>query len=140
MRHETLVIQRDVQRWVARCKPVLAIDFHAPGACETAGVYCFLKDPHDFAEFYQAALAWTAVLKGVLGTQYAADPFERVADYRSRWETPNFAAFCWQRHRVCGLSVETPYGMVEDLVLTREHYREIGARMAQGIVQRLVQV
>jgi len=27
MRHETLVYQRDVQRWIERCRPVLGIDF-----------------------------------------------------------------------------------------------------------------
>lgn len=140
MRHETLVLQRDVKRWMARCKPALAIDFHAPGACETAGVYCFLKNPQTYPECYQAALAWTAAVKTALTEQYAAHEFERIADYASRWETPNFAAFCWQQHHVCGLSVETPYAMVGDVVLTRERYREIGARVAQGVVQRLAQV
>jgi hypothetical protein len=32
MRHEVLVFQRDMQRWKERCRPVLGIDFHAPGA------------------------------------------------------------------------------------------------------------
>ncbi|MBN1583697.1 MAG: hypothetical protein JXA89_23525 [Anaerolineae bacterium] len=138
MRHETLVIQRDVKRWMARCKPALAIDFHAPGACETDGVYCFLQDPKTYPEYYQAVLGWTAAVKVALSEQYAARAFERVVTYASRWETPNFAAFCWQRHRVCGLSVETPYAMIGDLVLNRERYREIGARMAQGIVTYLL--
>jgi hypothetical protein len=38
---------------------------------------------------------------------------------------------------VCGLGVETPYALVGDLVLTREHYREAGARMAAGVVAKL---
>jgi hypothetical protein len=137
MRHETLVIQRDVKRWAERCKPVLAIDFHAPGACETEGVYCFLQDPKTYPDCYQATLVWTADLKTALGQQYAASAFERVVTYASRWGTPNFAAFCCQQHHVCGLSVETPYAMVGEMVLTREHYREVGARLAQGIVQRV---
>src|SRR6185503_9121178 len=45
MRHETHVIMRDLERWKDRCRPVLALVFHAPGACEAEGIYTFLSNP-----------------------------------------------------------------------------------------------
>ena len=35
MRHEVLVLQRDLERWARRCRPVAVVDLHAPGGTET---------------------------------------------------------------------------------------------------------
>jgi hypothetical protein len=137
MRHEVLVYQRDMRRWAARCRPALTIDFHAPGACETSGIYCYLADPARYPQFHQEALSWTTTIKRALTGRYAAETFERVADYPSRWETPRFSAYCWEQIDVCGLGIETPYASVGDILLTREGYQEAGARIAQGIMERL---
>jgi hypothetical protein len=137
MRHEVLVYQRDIGRWVARCRPALAIDWHAPGACETSGIYCYLANPAEHARFHQEALTWTTAIVRSLTRTYAAETFERVADYPSRWETPRSTGYCWSQHGVCGLGIETPYALVGDLVLTRERYQEAGARIAAGVISRL---
>jgi hypothetical protein len=137
MRHEVLALQGDIRRWTERCRPALVLDMHAPGACETSGVYCYLPDPAVHSRFHQEALSWTTAIKGALTPAYAAECFERVARYASRWETPRCTGYCWSRHGVCGLGVETPYALVGDLVLTRERYREIGARIAAGVMERL---
>jgi hypothetical protein len=138
MRHEVLVYKRDTQRWRARCRPVLALDFHAPGACETGGIYCYVPSPSEYAELYQEILGWTAALKSALGSEYAADTFERVADYPSRWKTPNFSRHFWAQGGLCSFGIETPYAMVGDLVLTRARYREAGARIARGVLSRMI--
>jgi hypothetical protein len=138
MRHEVLAYKRDVQRWQARCHPVLAIDFHAPGACEAGGIYCYVPSPSEYPELHQEILSWTAALKSALGPEYAAETFERVADYPSRWETPNFSRHFWAQVGLCSFGIETPYAMVGDLVLTRARYREAGARVAKGVLSRLV--
>jgi hypothetical protein len=77
-------------------------------------------------------------MKRALGPQYAAENFERVADYpsRSREDTPNFRT-AWGARGLCALTIETPYALVGELILTRAHYREAGARLAQGIVDRV---
>jgi hypothetical protein len=138
MRHEVLAFQRDIRRWQARCRPVLAIDFHAPGACETGGIYCYVPSPSERPDLHQEVLGWTAALKSALGPVYAAETFERVADYRSRWETPNFARYFWAQGETDSFAIETPYAMVGDLVLTRRHYREAGVRIADGVLSRLI--
>lgn len=133
MRHEVLVMQRDMARWCGRCAPVLAIDFHAPGACEADGAYFFLPKPDDSKTLDAQAKQWADRLADAMAA-YASSDYARVAAYASRWETPTFVAHCCGVLGVCALSLETPYGMAGTQVLTREAYREIGARLARGIV------
>jgi len=137
MRHEVLVFQRDIQRWKQRCRPALAIDFHAPGACEKAGIYCFIADQEKYPERHQATSKWASAIGSALVPEYAATPFYRVANYKSRWETPNFSSYCWLSHRIAGITIENPYAMVNDLVLTRERYQEAGERIALCILEEL---
>lgn len=138
MRHETLVFQRDVNRWKKRCTPVLGIDFHSPGGAEWQGVYCFVIDADENPKMHACIKCWTDAVKAALGETYAADEkFARVADYASRWNTPSFGRYFWDSLDLPALCVETSYGMSKDLVLTREHYRDIGKRFAEGIVAEL---
>jgi hypothetical protein len=137
MRHEVLVLQHDFERWKERCRPALAIDLHAPGACETTGIYVYVPDPATYPEMHASVLEWTAAIKSALKPEYASRVFERIADYPSRWETPAFSRYSWTKHDLCGIGVETPYAMIGDKVLTRTDYREAGARMADGVVRQL---
>ncbi len=137
MRHEALVMQRDIGRWVERCRPALGIDFHAPGACEADGVYCYLPRPELYGERHQQALPWAAAIEEALTSESAAEPFDRVADYPSRWETPGFVSYLCEQHDICALTIETPYALIKGRVLTQDAYREIGRRMADGVLTRL---
>ena len=78
-----------------------------------------------------------SAVKKALAPEYAAASFERTANYPSRWETPTFVSYCWMHLEICGFTAETPYALIGDLLLTREHYREAGERMAAGIVEEL---
>jgi len=135
MRHEVLVFQRDIQRWKKRCRPVTAIDFHAPGACEKNGIYCFIADPEEYPERHKAVSKWASPVRNALAPEFAANPFCRVARYGSRWETPNFTAYCWSAHKIPGFTLENPYAMVGDILLTRERYQEAGKRIASGVME-----
>jgi len=134
MRHEVLVIQRDIQRWRTRCRPLLGIDFHAPGACETKGIYGFAPDPDRHPQHHRALAKWIAAMDRALTPGYAAPSFGRVATYASRWETPSFTSYCWADHGICAITIETPYATIGDLLLTPERYREAGTRIAKGII------
>ena len=133
MRHETLVIQQDMARWKEHCQPTLAIDFHAPGACETEGVYAFLPSPDEFPDAHRAAQKWANVMKHELGAEYATEDFARVATYASRWNTPTFTAYAAGNLDIPAMSVEIPYGKVGSTVLAQKHYREIGSRIARAL-------
>jgi hypothetical protein len=137
MRHETLVFQRDIQRWKTRCRPLLGVDFHGPGGTEADGVYLYLPDPERLPEAHRSALAWSADLKDALTSRYASGDFARLVRYASRWETPGFASYLAQICGICSFTIETPYAMVGDLVLTREYYREIGKLMADAVIRKL---
>lgn len=135
MRRETGVIRCDVGRWKACCRPVLALDFHAPGACERDGVYAFASKDPDGPRAAEE-LKWCNVLQQELKAEFAAPEFKRVAAYKSRWETPNFAAFMRDEMGVPALSVETPYSHAAGTLLTQNSYREIGRRLALGVMRR----
>ena len=137
MRHETHVIQRDVRRWRERCKGLLGIDFHAPGGTESVGVYAFLPDPGKLPDAHKSSLAWAAAMAESLTPEFAAKEFGRVATYASRWETPTFARFFCETLHVDGVSIETSYALAGERVLTREDYREIGARVARAVMSRI---
>lgn len=136
MRHETLVIQRDMNLWKGRCRPAVALDFHAPGACETSGVYVYLPDPDEFPDDVEAANDWAAAFKEALG-EYAAEDFGRVAKYASRWETPGFTKHARTAFGVVSMTFETPYASCGEIVMTRERYQEAGARIAGVVAERL---
>ena len=96
----------------------------------------FTPNPQTRAYHAQAATKWVEALAAGLTPQYAQKDFKQVATYASRWETPGFTEYCFSSLGVCGLCFETPYGMIGDTVLTREGYREAGARIAAAIVQQ----
>lgn len=135
MRHETLVFQNDMQRWVTRCRPMLGIDFHAPGACETAGIYTYVPDPEVDRAAYNAIVRWVEEVEASLEADYAAESFARVARYPSRWETPSFRKYGWPNLGVPCITFENPYAMINGRTLTREAYREAGGRIARAIAR-----
>jgi hypothetical protein len=135
MRHEVAVIQRDMARWCSRCRPVLAIDFHAPGASETGGVYAYVPDPDVDRGAYDAVMRWADWTGDALTSEYAAEDFARVARYPSRWETPSFRGYAWSQIGVPCITYENPYAMAHECVLTQEDYREIGWRICRGVLR-----
>ncbi len=135
MRHEVLVIRRDMLVWRERCRPFAGVDFHAPGLSEFGGIYAFLPNPDQFKVEHERA-AWLADSVGkALGSRYAAQPFGKVAAYRSRWDTPGFLSHCCQQG-FPGICLETPYSLAGDLVLTCDHYREAGRLIGQCLVEK----
>lgn len=137
MRHETLVLKIDFARWVARCRPALVLDFHAPGACETRGAYAFIPGPEVDRGRRDEVARWSEALRSSLGPEYAAEPFAKAVDYPSRWSTPSLTRWAIAEYGICGLAIETPYALVGDRVLTRDDYRVVGARIADGVVKNL---
>jgi hypothetical protein len=76
---------------------------------------------------------WTQAIAGALTPNYAAADFERVARYRSRWETPSFIGYCREQQELCGVTLEVPYALAGEQVFTRERYRQAGERVARVI-------
>jgi len=139
MRHETVVIQHDLLRWRERCRPELALDFHSPGACEADGVYAFLPDPGKFPIEHREAERWSALVAGALAPEFAAKEAEQVAYYTSRWNTPNFTTHCFEKLQVPALTVETPYALCGSVLMTRELYRQVGARIAAAVCRAVLE-
>lgn len=134
MRHETRVIRDDVKRWAQRCRPLLALDFHAPGACECGGIYSFLPVAEKSTAHYPFLHRCTDAMYAALTPTLASSDFGRTAKYRSRWETPNFTRFMATEHNTPALSLEVPYSLCGEKVLLRKDYQLAGERIADAIM------
>ncbi len=137
MRHEILAIQHDLHRWRERCRPLLCLDFHAPGGDETAGVYAFLPAVSADALLMRRTLEWGQSFSAALTEEYVAEPVSRFATYPSRWDTPTITDFCAHRLGIPALTFETPYAEIRGTVLTPARYRDIGGRLAEGVLRAL---
>jgi hypothetical protein len=136
MRFETNVIMNDMERWSKRCTPRGGFDSHAPGWTDIKGTYAFnpiREDTEDLRRSNDDAAE--CIIKHLKG--YAAEPFLKMVNYPSRWETPWMAQYFMSRFRVPAMSFETPYSRVGDQILTVEDYRGIGRRIADGIMEYL---
>ena len=136
MRHETLVFQQDMRRWAQRCRPLAGFDFHAPGASESDGIYAFLHASEKFPDVAKRAAEWAAAAGEALGPGFASAKFIRSGDYASRWNTPRFGGYCQEELRIPGVALETPYGIIQKTVMTREKYQEAGRRIADALAAR----
>lgn len=136
MRHETLVISRDILRWRQRCRPIAVLDWHSPAGTASDGIFVFGPDPDRVPELAAAAEPWLEVLADSLGP-VAAEQFSRVVTYRSRWETMTLGRWVRERLELQSLTFEVSYAMSQDGVLTREDYRQAGRRLADAM-DRLV--
>lgn len=137
MRHEVLVISRDIRRWRSRCDPRLGMDFHAPGGSETEGVYSFPGRSSKNASVLRNTLGWAEHLGAALSDEYSDAEFVHIGNYPSRWATPGFSSYMVEEIEIPGMCVETLYASVRDRVLDVSEYREIGRRFAEGIMDRL---
>lgn len=105
MRHETLVLQQDMRRWMERCHPLVGMDFHSPGASELDCIYAFVHASEKYPAVAERAAEWGTALKEALRPDFAAEKFTRSGDYNSRWNTPRFGGFCQEELRIPGVSL-----------------------------------
>jgi hypothetical protein len=136
MRHETRVLAGDMLRWKERCRPALVLDLHAPGACDTDGVYCCLPGEAACGETATAAAKFTKVLRDVLSADYAAEPFTRAADESGRWPGWTLQDFACRELGVPALKVQTPYASAGKTLLSPKRYRDIGRSLAAAMIQK----
>ena len=133
LRHEVMVMQRDAWRWAERCEPWLMLDFHAPGLCEADGLYVFTAD--DAGDDQEQ---WIERFRAALGP-YASPDFRRVPNYPSRWTGLNATRFFRERIGCPAMTFESSYVRAGETVLSPEHYREAGARLAGAVAEALGQ-
>lgn len=131
MRHETLVIARDILRWRQRCQPAIILDWHSPGGTESDGIFVFGPNPETVPDVAKAAEPWLEALEECLGP-LASSRFSRVVTYRSRWETLTLCRWARERLELLSLTFEVSYAMSRDGVLTRESYQRAGRQLADA--------
>jgi len=135
MRHETRVLRQDLQRWKERCRPILALDLHAPGASERDGVYSHTANaaPDSLAA---EETRWANTIQNELKAEFAASEFKRVINTPPSSNATTFYDYVHGELQVPALTLEIPYAMVGSRVLTQKDYREIGRRLTEAILRR----
>lgn len=134
MRHETLVIRQDIHRWARRCRPALAMDFHAPGLHDSGAFVFGVKPGQALAE---PVRQWSDLCAESLG-EYCSDRFWRIADYPSRWQLPGFTTFMREQMQIPAMTLETAYSYAENgRILGIDDYRQMGRRIADMICREL---
>lgn len=134
-RHETLVIQHDIDLWRKRCKPALVLDLHAPGACDQSGVFASVPASEGATPIDKETLAWAHVLENQL-RDLAAATFCRVAECPGGGASPDVARHIRDNLGIPSLALEVPYAVCNGTVMTQKQYREVGQRLADAILRR----
>ena len=132
MRYEVMCLQADIRRWSRRCRPLMALDFHAPGMCEDAGIYCFLRELAADGGLLPRDRDAVTAFHEALGP-LTADPFYRSGRYASRWNTARFGDFMTAAMQIPEYTFEVPYGRIPAGILTRDMYRDAGRRLADAV-------
>jgi len=131
MRHEILVFQRDIYRWIERCKPILGIDFHAPGGCETEGIYFNLKNRD------KKTIEWIEKISSEVDKKYISDEYKKFSIWKERWQTPTFSEFFINILKIPGILIEIPYTYSKNHILEINDYLRIGEEIAKGIIKNI---
>lgn len=129
-RHEARIVQDDIRRWKARCRPLLALDFRAPGIGAQDGVFAEVGPESD--PMAAEETKWCNVLRTEVQADFAAPAFKRPADL-----APGaFAAFARAELAIPVLRLHVPFAQAGETLLTQKLYRELGRRLAAGVLRR----
>ncbi|HOL35578.1 MAG TPA: M14 family zinc carboxypeptidase [bacterium] len=138
LRHETLVIQRDIARWQERCTPILGLDLHAPGGAEGDGIYFPFHNGQ--SPVIKKEKYWINVIGRAIGKEYVFSQYKKIC--KPVGNLKNLTGLMLDTYfRMClkipGLCLEIPYGISKGKVLTIEDYLEIGKRITYGIMEAI---
>ncbi|MCX7706135.1 MAG: M14 family zinc carboxypeptidase [bacterium] len=137
-RHENLVIQRDIARWIERCIPLFGLDLHAPGGAEGDGIYFPFRKKGKITLVKKKENVWIELIGKTIGPEYMFSGFKK--DYPLEGDLKNLTGLMLTSYfgyvlKIPGLCLEIPYGISKNRILTLDNYREIGKRIAIAILK-----
>lgn len=135
-RRETGLIQRDIQRWQHRCKPLLLVDFHAAAPHEKEGVYCRIPNSDRHPEMHQMASKWANMINQELQPQYAAKDFKRTSPQLAGGHGNTLCEYACGCLNLCALSICIPFSRIGTKTLSQKNYREIGEAIAKAMINK----
>ena len=138
MRHETRVIQADMNEWRSRCRPALVLDLQATGGSASAGLSCRLPASDEDSAAARDSIKWANVFLEALGDDYAAPDFKRPSEGAPSNAGLSLGAYARQVLAVGALTLDVPYALCGKTVMTPKQYREAGRRIARSILRRVI--
>lgn len=134
MRHEVKCLQHDLLRWRSRCRAGLVLDFHAPVACQSNGIFVYLRDFQDGKPDASHA-PWVHAIESALDPRYRATPFAHSGRYPSRWNTARLSDFVNEALTLPEITIEVPYSHSRETILHREDYQAAGHQIAGAVIE-----
>jgi hypothetical protein len=138
LRHETRVIQADMNEWRTRCQPALVLNLQATGGSASEGISCRLPGSEEDSAAARDSLKWANVFLEALGDDYAAPDFKRPLEGAGRHAGLSLGAYARQVLAVGALTLEVPYALCGKTVMTPKQYREAGRRIARAMLRRVI--
>lgn len=140
LRHENLVIQRDIARWKERCTPVLGLDFHAPGGAEGDGAYFYTHAKETSPQIKIKENSWIKIISAKIGNTYLYSNLKKISKPEGNFK--NLTALTFVDYfsfvlKIPALCLETPYGISKKRILTEKDYRTIGEKIALAIMEEI---
>ncbi len=138
LRHETRVIQADMNEWRSRCQPALVLDLQATGGSVSEGIGCRLPGEDEESAAARDSVKWANVFAEALGEEYASADFKQVPDGLHSGVGLSLGAYARQVLAVGALTLEVPYALCGKTVMTPKQYREAGRRLSRAILRRVI--
>jgi len=137
LRYETLVIQRDIARWLERCKPLAGMDFHAPGGAEGDGAYFPFRSKGRLPLHKKKEVQFMDAIAKSAKKHFAVD-YIRKGEHAGNFENLTglmFTSYFNYVLKLPALCIEVPYGISNGVILTDEDYRKIGKSIAIALIK-----
>lgn len=130
-RHEVAQIQADAKRWAQRCRPMLHLDWHAPGMVDVSPhVHDHARDAEPLSEAMAAAYG-TAYEGFRRNAGYAGQLFEELGMNSA----PNCTNWFRKHFGIRAVTMETPYMVIGTQPVLVADYHAIGARLADACLE-----
>ncbi|NQU41088.1 MAG: hypothetical protein HQ523_14145 [Lentisphaerae bacterium] len=138
LRHETRVIQDDMNEWRSRCQPVLVLDLQATGGSASEGVVVRMPPLDEESAAARDSEKWANVFGEALSKEYAAAEFRLPPAPIHHSAGLTLGAYARETLGVGALVIEAPYALCGKTVMTPKQYREVGRRIARAALRRVL--
>ncbi len=133
-RHETAVMQSDMARWAAHCRPELVVDLRASDMGVQDGID--IATAPATPEIERQAQAWINIMQHGLGPEFATENVARAPGQPLPTPTTPISAYVHEMFECPALAVHTPFTSARDILMSPKQYREAGRRLTQAILSR----
>ena len=103
------------------------------------GLFAAIPNCEDKAGLHKKSAGWGNHLANFITKKYAAPKFVPSTESKNHWRASGFTNWVSGHLGICALTINAPYALAGEEILSRKCYREAGKHIAAAIVDRLKQ-